>query len=61
MSEGETFIGAAKYFKLLLLSLLLISPKVSGQGMAQGPPPPPTAKAFKCKDRAIPQLVDVTE
>jgi hypothetical protein len=61
MREREIFIGAAHYVKIALLSLLVISPKVSGQGMASGPPPPPTAKSVKCKDRAIPQLTDITE
>src|SRR5208283_1967371 len=63
MSEGVSFIGVANRIKLVLLSLFLlaISPKVSGQGMAQGSGPPPGAKSFKCKDRAIPQLEDVTE
>ena len=59
--EGEIFIGAANYVKLVLLGLLVIAPKVAAQGMAQGPAPPPSAKSFKCKDRAIPQLADVTE
>jgi enediyne biosynthesis protein E4 len=31
------------------------------QGMAQGVPPPPSAKAIKCKNRTIPKLEDVTE
>ena len=36
MREGEIFIGAANYVKAVLLSLflLVISSKVSGQGMA---------------------------
>jgi hypothetical protein len=31
------------------------------QGMAQGPPVPPTAKTAKCKAQTIPQLEDVTD
>jgi hypothetical protein len=61
MTEGANLIAAANYVKVVLLSLLVMAPKVSGQGMASGPPPPPTAKSVKCKDRAIPQLEDVTE
>jgi len=45
---------------ILLLSILSLSGGVSAQGVAQGAPPPPTAKTFKCKDRVIPQLEDIT-
>lgn len=44
-----------------MLGLGGILPPATGQGIAQGPPPPPTAKTIKCKDRTIPQLEDVTE
>jgi enediyne biosynthesis protein E4 len=48
------------YFHIALLSILALSAKATGQGVAQGPPPPPSAKSIKCKDRPIPQLEDVT-
>jgi hypothetical protein len=35
--------------------------RVKAQGVAQGPPPPASAKATKCKNRTIPQLEDVTD
>jgi hypothetical protein len=41
--------------------ILCCTEQVRGQGIAQGVPPPPGAKTIKCKDRPIPQLVDVTE
>src|SRR5262249_8678502 len=47
--------------RTLLLSFLLLSINTLGQGIAQGPPPPASAKTIKCKGRAIPQLEDVTE
>jgi hypothetical protein len=31
------------------------------QGVAQGPPPPASAKAVKCRNRMIPRLEDITE
>ena len=61
MTEGVSFHRAANRAKFFLLSLLLISSRVSGQGIASGPPPPSNAKSIKCKDRPIPQLVDITE
>jgi len=45
----------------LILSALVAPYDTFGQGMSQGAPPPPTAKTNKCKDRAIPQLEDITE
>ena len=50
-----------KLVSLLTVSALLLPAKASAQGMATGVPPPSTAKSFKCKDRPIPQLQDVTE
>src|SRR5215470_18372683 len=47
--------------RTLLLSFLLLSINTLGQGVAQGPPPPASAKTIKCKGRAIPQLEDATE
>jgi len=49
MREREIFIGAAHYVKIALLSLLVISPKVSGKGMASGPPPAAHGQSVKCK------------
>lgn len=43
------------------LLLLAFTPQALGQGMSQGPPPPATAKATKCKGRPIPQLEDITD
>ena len=61
MIVGVIFSRAANCVKFISLGLLLISSRVSGQGIAQGPPPPSNAKSTKCKDRVIPQLVDVAE
>jgi len=46
---------------LLGTSCLLSAGQGRAQGIAQGVPPPPSAKSMKCKDRQIPQLEDVTE
>src|SRR5246127_3376763 len=46
---------------MLLFSTLLAVPVGSAQGVAQGPPPPATAKTIKCKDRAVPKFEDITE
>jgi hypothetical protein len=40
---------------------LLFAQQLLGQGMSQGPPPPATAKAEKCKGRPVPQLEDITD
>ena len=40
---------------------LLFAQQLLSQGMSQGPPPPPTAKAEKCKGRTVPQLEDITD
>jgi enediyne biosynthesis protein E4 len=40
---------------------LLFARQLLGQGMSQGPPPPATAKAIKCKARLVPQLEDITD
>lgn len=45
----------------LLFVTLASTRQLLGQGINQGPPPPPTAKSAKCKDRKIPQLEDVTD
>jgi enediyne biosynthesis protein E4 len=45
----------------LFVSSLVFSQQLLSQGMNQGPPPPPSAKAAKCKDRKIPQLEDITD
>ena len=43
------------------LLVLALTQQVLGQGMSQGPPPPATAKATKCKGRSVPQLEDITD
>src|ERR1700756_2911558 len=45
----------------LLVVPLLCAQQLLGQGMSQGPPPPATAKAEKCKGRPVPQLEDITD
>jgi len=40
---------------------LLFAQQLLGQGMSQGPPPPASAKAIKCKARPVPQLEDITD
>src|SRR6516164_5199313 len=46
---------------LLTFCLLRSGYPAAGQGIAQGPPPPASAKTTKCQNRTIPQLEDVTE
>src|ERR1700676_1324147 len=46
---------------MLLIAALVATADGWAQGVAQGPPPPPTAKTIKCKDRAVPQFEDITE
>src|ERR1700686_4988524 len=46
---------------MLLIAALVATADGWAQGVAQGPPPPTTAKTIKCKDRAVPQLEDITE
>ena len=46
----------------LLVAALLTAPGAGwAQGVAQGPPPPATAKTIKCKDRKVPKFEDITE
>src|SRR5215469_8442912 len=46
----------------LPIFLQLIGPdRVAAQGMAAGPPPPPSAKSIECKGRQIPQFEDITQ
>jgi enediyne biosynthesis protein E4 len=54
-------IRSLRLVGLLILTGLVIPYRALGQGMATGVAPPSTAKNFKCKDRPIPQLQDVTE
>ena len=49
--------GIAGLFALLILSS---APQLDAQGIAQGVPPPASAKTIKCKAREVPQLEDVT-
>src|SRR5215471_15329894 len=44
----------------LALLALLVAQRVHAQGVAQGVPPPATAKTIKCKDRKLPQFEDLT-
>jgi len=61
MTSGRPWMGSL-ICMWTMGALSFASPeRGSAQGMAQGVPPPPNAKAIKCKDRPIPQLVDVTE
>jgi enediyne biosynthesis protein E4 len=48
------------WISLVSVTLLFTEP-LFGQGMSQGPPPPATAKAIKCKGRPVPQLEDITD
>src|SRR5215472_4606704 len=46
----------------LAIFLQLIGPdRVAAQGMASGPPAPPSAKSIECKGRQIPQFEDITQ
>ena len=46
---------------LLIVLTSMFAPRLVGQGMSQGPPPPASAKARKCENRAIAQLEDITD
>ena len=46
---------------LALLLTVLMASNAFAQAHAVAPPPPPGAKNVVCKDRTIPQLVDITE
>lgn len=46
---------------VVMLGNLVEPGRVMGQGVAQGPPPPASAKTIKYKGRVIPQLEDITE
>ena len=65
LSAGKSTQGALAWSVssvALLAFCELLSPKLAtAQGMASGPPPPAGAKTIKCKNRAIPQLEDVTQ
>src|SRR5262250_1069489 len=56
-----TLIWLRSVIAMLALGNLLESSRVMAQGVAQGPPPPASAKTVKCKNRAIPRLEDITE
>jgi hypothetical protein len=51
-----------KTFGTLLMALLLLAPNIYSQGMGHpaAPPPPNGAHSPKCRNRAVPQLQDVT-
>ena len=53
---------ASAWSRAVLAMLMLgVRPcQIMAQGIAQGSPPPATAKTIKCKGRLIPQLEDVT-
>src|SRR5215831_21426897 len=67
MSRAETstrgrLIWLVAVGTALATSRGLVGPNPAmAQGIAQGSPPPPTAKTIKCKSRRIPQLEDVTQ
>jgi enediyne biosynthesis protein E4 len=46
---------------LIFLVGLAYPQSAGGQGMAQGPPPPSSARTTKCKNRLIPELEDITK
>src|SRR5579859_4177358 len=46
---------------MVMIAALLAAPCGRAQGVAQGPPPPATAKTIKCKDRIVPKFEDITE
>src|SRR5215469_3571911 len=45
----------------VLVTAVAIGKHLFAQGMAQGPPTPPSAKTTKCKGLSIPELEDVTD
>ena len=57
----ETTWSRRTFCWIYLAAALLFAQRLSGQGMSQGPPPPATAKATKCKGRPVPQLEDITD
>jgi hypothetical protein len=61
MNRVSLLFRACLCASFILFYFLTLTEKVSGQGVAQGSAPPRNAKSVQCKDRAIPQLEDVTE
>src|SRR5215469_15610061 len=45
----------------VMLGTLIKPLEVNAQGVAQGTPPPPSAKTIRCQGRVIPQLEDITQ
>jgi hypothetical protein len=61
MNRNEVLLWSLGLIAAMMFSELTGPNRVMAQGVAQGSPPPPTAKAIKCKGRLIPQLEDVTQ
>jgi hypothetical protein len=60
--RSETMLPRRIFCWVYLVAVTLVfTQQLLGQGMSQGPPPPATAKATKCKGRPVPQLEDVTD
>src|SRR5499425_3932979 len=61
VGRRETLVWSLGVIAAMTFSQLTKPDRLMAQGVAQGPPPPASAKATKCKGRAIPQLEDVTQ
>lgn len=61
MSGGKTTVSSLTCLCTVGLMTAVLADRGMAQGMAQGVPPPASAKTIKCKNRPIPQLLDVTE
>ncbi len=60
MRRTPAVLRFCTYLSFILFSASSLTKISSGQGVAQGPAPPPNAKSIQCKNRTIPQLEDVT-
>jgi enediyne biosynthesis protein E4 len=49
------------FLAAVAIAALAVGERLFAQGMAQGPPAPASAKNAKCKNKAIPQLWDITK
>jgi enediyne biosynthesis protein E4 len=59
--KGVAVFSSSLFVLVAFLAVLVWPTPMSPQGMAQGSPPPPGAKATKCQGRPVPQLDDITQ
>ena len=61
LNRSNKLIGLLAAAVFLAAIDLSLPARTNAQGVAQGVPPPASAKTIKCRDRKIPQLEDVTK